>query len=114
MDAAAHEAMTILGEGGCAVAAVNDTQDVFNDPHLKARGFFEQVEHPAEGTITLMNSPIRMSESKVPLKSAPTLGGDTDQVLGDELGLSGAEIDQLHEEQVIFSRARQAGAVAGD
>jgi len=109
-----HEAMTILGDGGCAVSAVNDTQDVFNDPHLKARGFFEQVEHPAEGTITLMKSPIRMSESKVPLKPAPTLGGDTDQVLSDELGLSGHEIDQLHEEQVIFSRVRQADAVAGD
>jgi formyl-CoA transferase len=109
-----HEAMKTLGEGGCAVAAVNDTMDVFNDPHLEARGFIEEVEHPVEGTITLMQSPIRMSESKVPLRPAPTLGGDTDQVLSDELGLSPSEIDQLHEEQVIFSLARQADAVAGD
>ena len=67
-----------------------------------------------EGTITLMQSPIRMSASKVALKPAPTLGGDTDQLLSDELGLSSDEIDRLHEEQVVFSRARQADAVAGD
>ena len=109
-----HEGMKILGEAGCAVSAVFDTMDVFNDPHLKARGFIEQVEHPVEGTITLMQSPIRMSASKVALKPAPTLGGDTDQLLSDELGLSSDEIDRLHEEQVVFSRARQADAVAGD
>ncbi len=109
-----HESMKILGEAGCAVSAVFDTMDVFNDPHLKARGFIEQVEHPVEGTITLMQSPIRMSASKVALRPAPTLGGDTDQLLSDELGLSSEEIDRLHEEQVVFSRARRADAVAGD
>ncbi len=46
------EAMRILCENGVAASAIFDTMDVFNDPHLAARGFIQQVQHPAEGAIT--------------------------------------------------------------
>jgi formyl-CoA transferase len=101
-----HEAMRLLCEAGVAAGAVFDTMDVFNDPHLNARGFIERIEHPAEGEITLMQSPIRMSASRVPLRPAPVLGGDTDAVLSAELGLSPEEIDRLHDEGVVSARRR--------
>lgn len=106
-----HEAMQLLGKAGAAVSAVFDTMDVFNDPHLKVRGFIEQVEHPAEGTVTLMKSPIRMSQSEVPLQPAPTLGGNTDEVLAGELGLGESEIEELHRQAVVYSRSRQSDTV---
>jgi formyl-CoA transferase len=89
------EAMRILCEGGVAASAVYDTMEVMNDPHLRARGFIETVEHPAQGAVTLMNSPLRMSESQVPLRPAPLLGADTDDILGVELGLTAAELSDL-------------------
>jgi formyl-CoA transferase len=96
------EAMRILCEGGVAASAIYDTLEVLHDPHLRARGFIEEVEHPVEGTITLMQSPLRMSRSNVPLRAAPVLGADTSIVLATELGLSESAIAAL----------RTAGAIA--
>ena len=89
------EAMRILCEGGVAASAIYDTLEVLHDPHLRARGFIEEVEHPVEGTITLMQSPLRMSRSNVPLRAAPILGADTSIVLATELGLSEGAIAAL-------------------
>jgi formyl-CoA transferase len=95
------EAMRLLCEGGVAASAIFDTMDVFNDPHLNARGFFQQVNHPAAGRVTLMSSPLRMSESSVPITPAPLLGADTESVLVTELGLGRAELDELLREGAI-------------
>jgi formyl-CoA transferase len=93
------EAMRILCEGGVAASAVFDTREVFNDPHLRARDFIKTLQHPA-GEISLMTSPIRMSESPVMLKPPPLLGADTDAVLSAELGLSADALAELHREGV--------------
>jgi formyl-CoA transferase len=107
------EAMRILCEAGVAASAVYDTIEVFDDPHLQARGFIERVEHPVEGTVTLMKSPIRMSESEVPLRPAPVLGADTGDVLRTELGLRDEDVAELHERQIVFTRDRaRTGAAA--
>ena len=90
-----HEAMRILGEAGVACSAVFDTMDVFGDPHLNERGFIERVEHPAQGAITLMGSPLRMSESPVTLCAPPLLGQHTDEVLSGDLGLEAGEVAEL-------------------
>ena len=89
------EAMRILCEAGVAASAIFDTMDVFNDPHLNARGFIQEVEHPEAGTVTLMGLPIRMSKSSVPLQAAHLFGADTESVLSEELGLSGTELQAL-------------------
>lgn len=89
------EAMRLLCEGGVAASAIYDTLEVMHDPHLKARGFVQNVEHPVEGTITLMGSPLRMSASQVPLRAAPLLGADTDAVLGAELSLNPEALSAL-------------------
>lgn len=99
------EAMQILCEAGVAASAVYDTMDVFNDPHLTARDFIEQVDHPVEGPVTLMRSPIRMSASSVPLRPAPVLGAATDEVLRDELGLDASTIALLHDEGIVAGPA---------
>ncbi len=104
-----HDAMRILCEAGVPASAVFDTMDVFTDPHLNERGFIRQVEHPAEGTITLMDTPIRMSRSRVELQPAPVLGADTDAILHGELGLTREEIDALHREGVVHTRNRPTG-----
>ena len=66
-----------------------------DDPHLKAVGFFEAVEHPLEGPVTSMRVPSRWSKSQPEAGSpAPGLGQHTREVLA-EAGLSGVEIDAL-------------------
>lgn len=96
-----HEAMRLLGEAGVPSSAVLDTEDLFNDPHLQARGFIQTVEHEALGAVPLLGWPARLSESHVPIKGAPLLGRHTAQVLVDDLGMSEADIDKLEAEGAI-------------
>ncbi len=81
------EWLTVLGELNIPVAPLRTTDELFDDPHLDAIGFFEEVDSP-QGTIRFPGVPTWFS--KTPGKVAgPTarLGQDTEEVLG-ELGLS--------------------------
>jgi formyl-CoA transferase len=95
------EAMRRLGEAGVPCSAVLDTRDLFNDPHLLARGFIETVEHDALGPVKLLGCPARMSRSEVPLRASPLLGQHTAEVLRDDLGLEEAEICALRDQGAI-------------
>src|SRR5690606_29926720 len=95
------EAMHALAEAGVAASAVYDTADLFRDPHLRERGFIQQVDHPVEGPVTLFGSPLRLSESQVPLTPAPSLGEHTTEVLCADLGLTPEEVEALRGDRAI-------------
>jgi len=60
------------------------------------------VDHPRLGAIRLPGHPVRFSRSAVaPGLPPPTLGEHTDEVLGTELGLDGAELEELRRAGVI-------------
>jgi crotonobetainyl-CoA:carnitine CoA-transferase CaiB-like acyl-CoA transferase len=90
-----HEVMTCLGQAGVPVAAVLDTTEVFDDPHLEARDFFATLDHPTKGELLVMKPPFRMSNGDVALTPAPLVGQHTRQVLAEDLGLGDDEIDEL-------------------
>jgi formyl-CoA transferase len=96
-----HEAMALLADGGVAASAVMDTQDVFHDAHLQARGFVQEVPHPEYGTVLLLDKPFRLEKSHVPLQASPVLGADTDNVLASELGLAADDLAALRADGVI-------------
>jgi 2-methylfumaryl-CoA isomerase len=63
---------------------------------------FTEVEHPGIGTYLMPGSPLDFSEvPRVPVRRAPLLGENTDEVLADVLGLSAREIARLHDDGVI-------------
>jgi crotonobetainyl-CoA:carnitine CoA-transferase CaiB-like acyl-CoA transferase len=62
---------------------VNAIEDLFEDPHLKAVGFFEQVSHPTEGTLKICRFPVRFGASPSSVQYlAPTLGEHNEQIFG--------------------------------
>jgi crotonobetainyl-CoA:carnitine CoA-transferase CaiB-like acyl-CoA transferase len=62
---------------------VNSIEALFDDPHLRAVGLFETVEHPTEGTLTSARFPVRFSGSPASTRRlAPNLGEHNDEVLG--------------------------------
>src|SRR5258707_12357100 len=56
---------------------VRTLEELFDDPHLKATGFFTEREHPTEGPITTFASPLDFEKTKVEFRHhAPRIGGD--------------------------------------
>jgi 2-methylfumaryl-CoA isomerase len=73
-----------------------------------ANPMFANVEQPEIGTYLMPGSPLQFSaDDRVPPAPAPRLGQHTDEVLAQILGLSAAEIGQLHNDGVV------AGVSAG-
>lgn len=64
------------------VSPVNDVEDLLTDPHLQAVKFFEEREHPTEGTLKMARFPVAFSKSPATVRRlAPNLGEHTDEVL---------------------------------
>jgi crotonobetainyl-CoA:carnitine CoA-transferase CaiB-like acyl-CoA transferase len=71
-----------LSAAGIPAVPYNRVDDLFDDPHLNAVGFFEEVEHETEGRLLQYATPIQFDGERPPLGSpASTLGADTDDVL---------------------------------
>jgi crotonobetainyl-CoA:carnitine CoA-transferase CaiB-like acyl-CoA transferase len=75
-----------------AVARLDQLAD---DPHLQAVGFFEEMEHPSEGRYLSVRPPVSFGGQAPPVRRhAPTLGEHTEDVLR-EAGIPQDGIDQL-------------------
>lgn len=96
-----REVMEILGAAGVPTGAVYDTVELLNDPFLRERGAFATVQHPVRGEFTMPGWPVKMSDSVVPIQSAPLLGQDNATVYGELLGCSEQRLAELREARVI-------------
>lgn len=92
----------VLSKNGVPSGPVNNIEQVFDHPQVKAREAIEEVSHPTLGTIKLVKSPIRFSTLNVQTKAhPPILGEHTEQYLTTELGLNKEEIYRLKVNGVI-------------
>ncbi|MFT4152039.1 MAG: CoA transferase [Paracoccaceae bacterium] len=81
---------------------INEMPDIEDDPQLQARGMFVTLEHPVTGTVRLVASPLRLSETPVTYRAAPPLAGEhSEEVLRQYLSLSAEELDRLRAQSII-------------
>ncbi|WP_109514410.1 CaiB/BaiF CoA transferase family protein [Pseudomonas ovata] len=91
-----------LEAAGVPCGPINDLAQVFADPQVVARGLAIELPHELGGTVPLVASPIRLSQTPVEYRRAPPLLGEhTQAVLRDVLGLSDEAIALLREGQVL-------------
>jgi crotonobetainyl-CoA:carnitine CoA-transferase CaiB-like acyl-CoA transferase len=77
-------------------------KDLSTDPHLNSRSIFVYHEHPEVGVQQHVGIPWQLSKTPLAVRHpAPTLGQDTDYVLGKILGYSATDIRALRERQVL-------------
>ena len=90
-------------EVGLFVAPMNSLSDIAKDPHLKERGFWQEVRHPELGeTILYPGAPYRSSASPYQItRRAPLIGEHNDEVFREELGFSNERIASLRKRRVI-------------
>jgi formyl-CoA transferase len=98
------EAMEHLGARDVPSSATYDTNDIFDDKHLKARGAIMTINHPERGEVRLPGPVVRLSRSDVVVEPAPLLGEHTEQVLAAELGLGTADVERLAGKGVLQVR----------
>lgn len=60
-------------------AQVNSLDDLFEDPHLREVGLFQEFDHPTEGRIKMARSPLKFSRTPPTIRTlARNLGEDPD------------------------------------
>jgi formyl-CoA transferase len=91
-----------LEKGGVPCGPINNLKDVFDDPHVQARGMRIELPHATAGKVPLIRSPMRFSGTPVEHTAGPpTLGQHTDEVLAKTLGKSADEIAALKAEGIV-------------
>ena len=96
------QVMLLLQRAGVPAVAVQNTEDLFYDHHLRSRGYIIELDHPDWGRQEHAGLSFRLSDTPgVEADPSPALGQHTDQVLGEILGMSEAQIQALREAKAI-------------
>lgn len=97
----ADEWEKLLSSAMIPCGPVNNIEQVFNHPQVKARDMVQASEHPTLGEIKTVRNPIKFKNMNLETKShPPVLGEHTDEILM-EYGLSEREINELKEKGAI-------------
>ena len=88
------EWVRVLLEAGVPAGPIRNYQQVLDDdPHVRARGMIQHFDHPIEGVIPVLASPIKLQRTPPSVRTPPPLLGEhTAQVLG-ELARPRVEVD---------------------
>ena len=90
----AEELMVLLQSKGVPAGVVQNARDVLDaDEHLKARGYYQYLDHPETGRSAYDGAPFVLSKTPGTLRCpAPLLGQDNEYVCKEILGMSDDEI----------------------
>ena len=88
-------------EARVPMGKVNRIDEVAAMDQVKARGFFEEIDHPIAGRRRFPGGPAKFGGQWPPPRRAPLLGEHTKEILTGELGYPAAELATLAEMGVI-------------
>ena len=94
--------LQMLDEVEVPVGPINDLAEVFADPHVRARGLVGSFDYPEVGEFKALGLPYKFLGWDNPqIGTPPTLGADTDRVLGEVLGYPDEKIAKLRKDKAI-------------
>jgi len=94
-----------LQAAGVPCGVIQTYDQVFNDQHLSARGFFPEAPHSKLGKVKQIGSPMRLSGTPARMERAgPLLGEHTAEILS-QIGYSNDEIGALEQARVVRMHA---------
>ncbi len=83
-------------------ADILDTSEILQSPHLRERGYFQSLDHPAAGRLEYPGFPFRMGATPARNRhAAPLLGQHNSEIYSGLLGLDRQELVRLRNVGVI-------------
>ena len=96
------EWVKLLDEADVCVAPVYNFEEMFSDPHFKSHKVVVQKKHPKLGTVKLLNTPFKFSDTPAGVRTRPPLWAEhTGEVLRGLLGYSERKIERLRKDEVV-------------
>ena len=96
-----REVMETIAAAKVPCGAVFNMKEQLEDEDLHERGIMTKIDHPVRGEMTVPSTPIIMSDSKVPVRTAPVHGGNNQDIYGGWLGYSAEEVVKMREDNII-------------
>ncbi|MCY4653320.1 MAG: CaiB/BaiF CoA-transferase family protein [Dehalococcoidia bacterium] len=99
--------MHALQKAGITVTSINTVADALEDPQAAARKSVWDIDHPTLGSVPVLASALQHM-SRTPAQAQghpPLLGEHTEDVLRNDLGVSGDEIQALIADGVVKGRS---------
>jgi crotonobetainyl-CoA:carnitine CoA-transferase CaiB-like acyl-CoA transferase len=110
-----EDVQRLLQEAGVSAAAVLEVPELFDDPHIAARGQFQWVDHPDSSPFPHTRAAFRLSGTPIPVaRTGPMFGEGVNHVLRDLLNMPDDELDRLFAAGIIADDRSRMTPVAGD
>jgi len=94
--------LALMQEKGVAAGLVYRAADMLKDPQFAARESIVETPHPVFGSVKMQNAFPKLSDTPGEVRwPGAELGQHTDEILSQRLGLSDAEIADLHARGVV-------------
>jgi len=85
-----------------AFTPVNTAAALTRDPHLAARNFFVELDHPGAGRLRYPGAPYRHTETPWAIRSpAPRVGQHNEEIYAGELGIGSERLRALEQDGII-------------
>jgi crotonobetainyl-CoA:carnitine CoA-transferase CaiB-like acyl-CoA transferase len=92
---ATAEWIALFDELEIPAGPVNSLEQVMDDPHLDAIGFFRHMQHPTEGEVVMPDVPVQFADSPAVIDRLPPRLGEHGREILQEIGMRPDEIDKL-------------------
>jgi crotonobetainyl-CoA:carnitine CoA-transferase CaiB-like acyl-CoA transferase len=97
-----EEWVDLLAEDhGLPVGPVYDVATALDNEQTEARGVIREIDHPALGTVPVIEHPLNYEHATAGFEEAPPLLGEDTEAILDGLGYDGEDIERLREEGAI-------------
>ena len=94
-----YDIFHLLQKEGVPAAPVINERDAYNDPHYRARGFWEEVTHEDCGTHDYPGIPWKASKTPASIRKPPCrLGEHNEYVYKELIGVTDEEYEELDKE----------------
>jgi len=101
-DLTVNEVEKMMENGRVATSRILNIKEVVEDPHLKERGYFVEVEHEIIGKAMIPGMPFKMSETPgIVERPSPLVGEHNASILKKYLNMDKAEVKRLQEDGAL-------------